>query len=171
MLAVGAAGCSGDDSPGQAAQGRRPSTGNSSAPTAQQKQNGAPLAEIKGQRGLALTITSTERDSGGFLTVSGELANPTNERVVVPAQLRGSEVEVVRNGQSLGGATLTDTRGKKVYYVLRDTDGRPLATKGLTTLKAGETVPVYMQFPAPPVDTSEVTFELPTFAPATIQIR
>ncbi|WP_331729770.1 hypothetical protein [Streptomyces chartreusis] len=168
-LTLAAAGCSSDDSPEHTETPRSSASGNTS-PSAQQEQDAAPLAEIKGSRGLTLTLTAAERDSGGFLTISGELTNSTDERVVVPAQIRGNELEIVRNGQSLGGATLTDPQGKKIYYVLRDTEGRPLATKGLTLLKAHEVVPVYMQFPAPPASTSEVKFELPTFAPATIRI-
>jgi hypothetical protein len=63
-----------------------------------------------------------------------------------------------------------DSKGKKRYYVLRDTDGRPLTTTGLTTIKAGGTVAVFMQFPAPPSTTAEVSFELPTFPVGTIKI-
>lgn len=37
-------------------------------------------------------------------------------------------------------------------------------------LKPGESIPVFMQFPAPPVESSEVTFQVPTFASGTIQI-
>jgi hypothetical protein len=37
-------------------------------------------------------------------------------------------------------------------------------------IKAGDSIPVFMQFPAPPSDTNEVTFQLPTFASATISI-
>lgn len=43
-----------------------------------------------------------------------------------------------------------DSKGKKRYYVLRDTDGRPLTTTNFPALKAGESLPVFMQFPAPP---------------------
>ena len=63
-----------------------------------------------------------------------------------------------------------DSKGKKRYYVLRDTDGRPLTTTGLPTLKSGESIPVFMQFPAPPSSTTEVDFQLPGFASASIQI-
>jgi hypothetical protein len=37
-------------------------------------------------------------------------------------------------------------------------------------MKSGESLPVFMQFPAPPADTSEVTFQLPMFATAPIKI-
>jgi hypothetical protein len=65
---------------------------------------------------------------------------------------------------------LVDSKGRKRYYVLRDTDGRPLTTTGLSTIKSGESVPVFMQFPSPPTDTAEVTLQLPTLSFATIKI-
>ncbi|MEU5519362.1 hypothetical protein ABZ759_01300 [Streptomyces sp. NPDC047860] len=170
-LALGVAGCGGgggDD--------RKPETSasaskeNGSNPSAQEGQAEEPLAELKGSDGLLLQVTSAERDAGGFVTVNGALKNDGDKSVVVPAALSGNETEIVRNGRSLGGATLVDSKGKKRYYVLRDTDGRPLTTTGFSTIKAGDSLSVFMQFPAPPTDASEVTFQLPTFASGTIQI-
>ncbi|MEU0413973.1 hypothetical protein ABZ307_40195 [Streptomyces griseorubiginosus] len=170
-LAVGVAGCGGggddDKKPEPSASA---SKGNGSQPSTQEGQSDVPLAELKGQDGLLLQITSAERDAGGFVTVNGNLKNDSAKSVVVPAAVRGDETEIVRNGRSLGGATLVDSKGKKRYYVLRDTDGRPLTTTGFSTLKAGETLAVFMQFPAPPEGTTEVAFQLPTFASAPIQI-
>jgi hypothetical protein len=117
-----------------------------------------------------LKITAAQRDSGGFVTVSGDLKNDGSKTVNVPAQLSGNETEIIRNGSSLGGATLVDSKGKKRYYVLRDTEGRPLTTSNLPALKAGESLPVFMQFPAPPANATEVTFQLPMFSAASIEI-
>ncbi|MFI9342508.1 hypothetical protein ACIG0D_14700 [Streptomyces sp. NPDC052773] len=170
-LALGVAGCGGGDGddkkPENSASASR--TGGSQ-PSAQEGQDEAPLAELKGSNGLLLQITSAERDSGGFVTVNGDLKNDGAKSVAIPASLSGNETEIIRNGRSLGGATLVDSQGKKRYYVLRDTDGRPLTTTGLSTIRSGESVAVFMQFPAPPSDTTEVTFQLPTFASATISI-
>jgi hypothetical protein len=171
-LAVGVAGCGGggggdDKKPEASASASR---GDGSQPSTQEGQSDVPLAELKGQDGLLLQITSAERDAGGFVTVNGNLKNDSDKSVVVPAAVRGDETEIVRNGRSLGGATLVDSKGKKRYYVLRDTDGRPLTTTGFSTLKAGESLAVFMQFPAPPEGTTEVAFQLPTFASAPIQI-
>jgi hypothetical protein len=128
------------------------------------------MAELKGPTGLLLQITSAQRDSGGFVTVSGALKNDSGQSLTIPAQLSGDETEVLRHGRSFGGATLVDSKGKKRYYVLRDTDGRPLTTTGISTVKSGATVPVFLQFPSPPADTTEVTLQLPMFASATITI-
>ncbi|MFF4145136.1 hypothetical protein ACFY0A_27920 [Streptomyces sp. NPDC001698] len=139
-----------------------------STPRAQQGRAGAPLAELHSQNGLALTITSAEREPAGYLTVRGNLKNDASATTVVPAQLRGDELEVLRTGPSLAGATLVDFAHKKRYYVLRDTSGWPLTTTGLSTLKADESTRVFMQFPSP--SSSTVGFQLPLFDTANITI-
>ncbi|WP_328423989.1 hypothetical protein [Streptomyces sp. NBC_00443] len=170
-LALGVAGCGGggDDDKKPEASASAP-TNRGSDPSAQEGQADEPLAELKGSDGLLLQIISAQRDAGGFITVNGSLKNDGDKSTSVPSALSGNETEIIRNGRSLGGATLVDSKSKKRYYVLRDTDGRPLTTTGFSSLKAGESLSVFMQFPSPPTDTSEVTFQLPTFAAATIQI-
>ena len=170
-LALGVAGCGGGGDDGKKPRASASSSKDSgSDPSTQEGQAETPLAELKGPDGLVLQITSAVRDSGGFVTVNGSMKNDGAKTVVVPAALRGDETEIVRHGRSLGGATLIDSKSKKRYYVLRDTDGRPLTTTDLTSIKSGESVPVFMQFPAPPTSAAEVTFQLPSFAAATIQI-
>ncbi|KUM74605.1 hypothetical protein J7F01_09180 [Streptomyces sp. ISL-22] len=169
-LALGVAGCGGggDDDKQPQASASASRTGGSN-PSAQEGTD-QPLAELKGENGLLLKITSAQRDSGGFVTVSGELKNDGDDAVRVPVRTAGDETEITRHGPSLGGATLVDSASKKRYYVLRDTDGRPLTTTGMPRIEAGASIPVFMQFPSPPTDTAEVTFQLPTFASAAITI-
>ncbi|WP_033285193.1 hypothetical protein [Streptomyces sp. NRRL F-525] len=170
-LALGVAGCgSGGDDNKKPDTTASASKSSGSDPSAQEGQSETPLAELRGTDGLLLQITSADRDSGGFVTVNGVLKNDGDKLLVIPSALRGDETEILQHGTSLGGATLVDSKGKKRYYVLRDTDGRPLTTTGLTTIKAGGTVAVFMQFPAPPSTTTEVSFELPTFPVGTIKI-
>lgn len=128
------------------------------------------LAVLRGQDGVQLAINTAERDAGGFLTVKGTLKNASSRSVALPGQIRGVETEVMKHGNSLGGATLVDSMNKKRYYVLRDTDGRPLTTTGLDIIPAGDSLAVFMQFPAPPATTTEVSFQLPTFEPATLKL-
>ncbi|MFF9848912.1 hypothetical protein [Streptomyces litmocidini] len=173
-VALFAAGCGADEKPSE----NKP-TAMSAAPrggaTATPGSSGAEeptetLAVLKGRKGLQLAITSAERDAGGFLTIKGRLSNAGESGSAVPAQVSGDETEVVKHGTSLGGATLVDSVGKKRYYVLRDTDGRPLTTTGLGVLKANDATDVFLQFPAPPANTTEVSFQLPTFEPATLKL-
>lgn len=167
LSAVGCGGGGDDEKPKASASASKE---DGSGPSAQEGESEEPLAELRGSNGLLLQITSAERDSGGFVTVNGELKNDGDKSVAIPSGLSGNETEIIRNGRSLGGATLVDSKSKKRYYVLRDTDGRPLTTTGFSTIKAGDRLAVFMQFPAPPTDTTEVTFQLPTFASATISI-
>ncbi|MGV4982430.1 hypothetical protein ACVB8X_04400 [Streptomyces sp. NRAIS4] len=171
-LAVGVAGCGGsgggDDKKPDSSASASKTTG--SDQSAQEGQSDQPLAELKGTDGLLLQITSAQRDSGGFVTVNGTLKNDGAKDLLIPSALSGNETEITKNGPSLGGATLVDSKGKKRYYVLRDTEGRPLTTTGLGTLKGGQSLQVFMQFPSPPKDTTEVTLQLPTLSSATIKI-
>lgn len=171
-LAVGVAGCGGggDDDKKPEATASASKGGGGSDPSPQEGESDAPQAELKGSSGLILQVTSAERDAGGFVTVNGTLKNDSAKSITVPGALRGDETEVIAHGRSLGGATLVDSKEKKRYYVLRDTDGRPLTTTGFSILKSGEELPVFMQFPAPPSTTTEVALQLPTFSSATIKI-
>ncbi|MBO4259507.1 hypothetical protein, partial [Streptomyces griseorubiginosus] len=138
-----------------------------SAPHAQLEAR-RPLAQLTAPGGLSLSITSARRDRAGYVTVRGNLTNNSPTVAVIPAELRGEELKVLTTGPSLAGATLVDFPHHKRYYVLRDTEGRPLTTTGLSTLTAGESAHVFMQFPAPAAYT--VGFQLPLFDTATITI-
>ncbi|WP_329331219.1 hypothetical protein OG866_00290 [Streptomyces sp. NBC_00663] len=142
----------------------------SSTPHAQTGQAKALLAELDGPASLTLALTAAERDHSGYLTLRGILRNDADVPVTVPAQLRGTEDKIVQTSPSLAGATLIDFTHHKRYYVLRDTDGNPLTTIGLTRLKARQKVEVFMQFPAPPATTDRVGFQIPLFDTATITI-
>ncbi|MDR6975723.1 hypothetical protein J2X68_002407 [Streptomyces sp. 3330] len=170
-LAVGSAACGGggdDDKKPQSSASSTKSGG--TQPNPQEGQSDEPLAELKGPSGLLLQITSAVRDSGGFVTVNGALKNDSGTLVTIPSALSGNETEIMNNGRSLGGATLVDSQSKKRYYVLRDTEGRPLTTTGFSTLKAGESIDVFLQFPAPPASSTDVSFQLPLFPSGVIKI-
>ncbi|MBK6046559.1 hypothetical protein [Streptomyces sp. MBT55] len=182
-LAFALAGC-GDDG------GEKPGNEDSSAPSApaspsaedkgesQQEDTAAgenvdpdvKLAEARGQGGLVLVVNEVKRDSGGFLTVQGAITNE-GDQARTTSGWAGSEVNIVnKNPNSVAGATLVDKAGKKRYYVLRDTDSRCLCTTAITSLAPGKSAPIFMQFPAPPQDTTEVDFNLPTFATTSLKI-
>ncbi|MEU7030139.1 hypothetical protein AB0A60_26095 [Streptomyces sp. NPDC046275] len=171
-LLLGLAGCGAEEKPprDKAATATSAPQKNRGNPQPQSEEPSEPLAVLKGQEGLELAVFSAKRDQGGFVTVSGKLKNSGGDVAIIPAQLGGNETEIIKHGNSLGGATLVDSVGKKRYYVLRDTDGRPLTTTDLSSLAAGAWTNVFMQFPAPPATTSEVSLQLPTFTPATIKL-
>ncbi|MFF4317438.1 hypothetical protein [Streptomyces sp. NPDC001568] len=171
VLALAGCGADGGDgkapasSPPQASsggsQGSSPSAGQSTAPV-------EVIATSAGPDGIVLTLNSAVRDQGGFLTVSGQIKNGGSAAFVQTAAWRGDEKSA--SAASVAGATLTDKAGKKRYYVLRDTESRCLCTVGITRIGAGETIPFFAQFPAPPASSTEVEFNLPTFATATVKL-
>lgn len=127
-----------------------------------------PLATITGANGFQLTFQSAERDSGGFLTVSGVLRNGGGKSQFPPLDWSGNETKVSQTGPSLAGMTLVDKTSKKRYYVLRDTDNNPLTTTGLSTMKPGQSLDFFAQYPAPPAATKSVDVLLPLMPTATI---
>ncbi|MEJ8637125.1 MULTISPECIES: hypothetical protein [Streptomyces] len=128
------------------------------------------LATISGSNGFEFTVHSAVRDEGGFLTVSGAVKNTSDKRQVPPSQWNGQETQVKRTGRSLAGMTLIDKAGKKRYYVLRDTDGFPLTTTGMSSLDSGKSVDFFAQFPAPPNETTTLDLQIPLMPTATIEI-
>lgn len=127
------------------------------------------LAEVKGENGLVLTVTSAKRDEGGFVTVEGTVTNNTSA-LWVAAEWRGDESELARNGGSIAGASLIDQKGKKKYLILRDTLGRCLCTQFSGGVRAGATADWFAQFPAPPAGTTAIDFQVGSMPPASIQI-
>ncbi|MFF3614390.1 hypothetical protein [Streptomyces sp. NPDC002580] len=129
----------------------------------------AVLAEVKGENGLTLTVTSAKRDQGGFVTVEGTVTNNT-DNTWIAANWRGDERELSKNGASIAGASLIDQKGKKRYFILRDTSGRCLCTQFTGGVRQGATTQWFAQFPAPPADTTAVDFQVGSMPPASIEI-
>ncbi|MGW2344963.1 hypothetical protein [Streptomyces sp. NPDC001661] len=169
VLSVAGCGGDGDKDEGGAAKSSAPaqrgadSKESSAAPTPDE-----PLSEVKGG-GITLTITSAQRDAGGFVTVKGTVANGSG-KAWVPVDWRGDERELVSNGGSIAGASLVDQKAKKKYLILRDTEGRCLCTRFTGGVRNGQTADWYAQFPAPPDGTSEVTFQVGAMPPAQLNL-
>ncbi|SEN55624.1 hypothetical protein [Actinacidiphila rubida] len=175
-VALAVAGCGGgggggakdDAKPSASATGQRTQSAGSGTPSPSDTPTQV-LAQLKGAGDVMVTISSAERDQGGFVTVQGSITNNGSSSFDAVAW-RGQETALVRSGPSVAGAVLVDEAGKKRYYVLRDTDGRCLCTMGLIGIQPKETRPFFAQFPSPPAATTEVEFDLPTMPPAKITI-
>ncbi|MEV7865670.1 hypothetical protein AB0P17_06115 [Streptomyces sp. NPDC088124] len=177
VLALTVAGCGGGDDDAKAketassAKSSGSSTPQAGTAAGDEVDPNAKLAVVKGAGGMEYVINSVVRDGGGFVTVTGQMKNTSDKDFFSVSSWRGNEKELLAgNGDAVSGGTLVDVQGKKRYYVLRDTDGRCLCTTGVSSVDAGESVPVFMQFPAPPAGTTAVDFSLPTFATTSIKI-
>ncbi|MFE2302053.1 hypothetical protein ACFXAW_28145 [Streptomyces sp. NPDC059445] len=117
---------------------------------------------------ITVTITSAERDQGGFVTVSGQVTNGGSGSWL-GADWQSNETELASNGGSLSGASLVDEKGKKKYLVLRDTSGRCLCTK-FSRLRPGDSTSWFAQFPAPPEGTDAVNFQVGSLPPTAVTL-
>ncbi|PHQ49543.1 hypothetical protein BLA24_26300 [Streptomyces cinnamoneus] len=129
---------------------------------------GATIGEIEGPDGIVVTLRAAVRDKGGFVTVSGAVAN-RGTKPYTPLTWRSKETEM-KSQSSVSGASLIDAAGKKRYLVLRDTDGECLCTTGLVNIRPGESRALFAQFPAPPDGVRDVDFQLPTMPSVRIKI-
>ncbi|QPP06794.1 hypothetical protein G4Z16_10770 [Streptomyces bathyalis] len=129
------------------------------------------LAQVKGGKGgnFVLTINSAQRDDSGFTTFKGTLKNEGPSVVVLPGWA-SEESELKNNGLSMAGATMVDKKGKKRYFILRDTNGHCLCTRFTGGLDQGETSEWYAQFPAPPASTASVDFQVADMPSASVKL-
>lgn len=171
LLTVAGCGGGGEGKPDSktAASSAAARSGGAGQKESQAPQSDTVLAEVKGENGLTLTVTSAKRDSGGFVTVEGTVTNNTGT-LWVAASWRGDEQELARNGGSIAGASLIDAKGKKKYLILRDTSGRCLCTQFTGGVQQGATAQWFAQFPAPPEGTTSVDFQVGAMPPASIQL-
>ncbi|MEV8289652.1 hypothetical protein [Streptomyces niveus] len=129
------------------------------------------IDQVTGRDSIVLTITGVERSaSGKSVTVSATLKNTGTKGFFGISAYGGTDASITGRMHSLAGATLTDAANSLRYYVLRDTAGGCLCSTALRALDAGETVPVFAQFPAPPDNVRSADFQLPTFPNATIPL-
>ncbi|MFE4688794.1 hypothetical protein ACFRH6_01920 [Streptomyces sp. NPDC056749] len=170
-MAVVLTACGGDDGSGtEQKQPKASASENQKTPDAvESSASSEVLASVKGPGDIELVVNSAERNAGGFVTVKGSVTNGSKQQFGAQGW-QGDEQEMVGNGASVAGASLVDQAGKKRYLTLRDTDGRCLCTKFTTGIAPGATSPFFVQFPAPPADTTEVDFQIPTMPTATIKI-
>jgi hypothetical protein len=129
-----------------------------------------PLAEVTGGEELTLTVTSAQREEGGFITVEGTLHNG-GDGTFFDLNWAGEETELADNGFSMAGASLVASEEEKRYLILRDTSGRCLCTAWGESIRPDETVSWFAQFPEPQPETTEVDFHVGDLPPATIEIR
>ncbi|WP_344325579.1 hypothetical protein [Streptomyces macrosporus] len=132
-------------------------------------EDGKAMATINGANGLNIVVTSAVRDQGGFVTVKGRIENTGDQAYLFDGWTAGDQ-EFRGKGASVAGMTLVDGKGKKRYFILRDTDNNCLCTMFPGGVGAGKTADFFAQFPAPPASTTEVDLQVPTMSSVTIRI-
>lgn len=171
MLAVGGCSSGGDGAEDGKKSGDSSQEDGGGEAGAGAEEPGKVLAEVKGGKdgNFVLTINTAKRDDSGFTTFKGTLKNNGPSVVVLPGWA-SEESELKNNGLSMAGATMVDKKGKKRYFILRDTNGRCLCTRFTGGLDEGETAEWYAQFPAPPASTTSVDFQVADMPSATVKL-
>jgi hypothetical protein len=165
--------CGGEDKAPDSNSSTQPSGGEGAeekeATSDSGSEDGRVLATINGANGVNIVVTSAVRERSGFVTVKGRIENTGDQAYLFDGWAAGDR-DFTGKGASVGGMTLVDQKGKKRYFILRDTDNNCLCTMFPGGLGAGETADFFAQFPAPPAGTTEVDLQVPTMSSATIQI-
>src|SRR4051794_2291668 len=114
-LALAATGCGGGGDKDEGKHGSSSKASVAASGASDDKTSPAPeptetLAEVKGERGVVLTIGEATRDSGGFVTVRGTVTNGGKDSFNA-TNWAGLEKEVQASGSSVAGAVLVDQKG------------------------------------------------------------
>lgn len=174
-LVLAVAGCSSDSGEGgddkqPASAADEKSGGDGGGGQGSDSGEDGPLAEVKGSDGISLTISTAKRDQGGFVTLTGKVTNTGNDPWS-GVSWKSDEREVgSANPASMAAAKLVDKKGKKRYYILRDTEGRCLCTAFKGGIMSGDSKTWYAQFPAPPEGNDTLDFQIADMPTASITV-
>ncbi|MFJ6437842.1 hypothetical protein [Streptomyces sp. NPDC091416] len=139
-----------------------PETASESAP--QQSDNGASVAELKGDSGIDGKVHSVQRRDG-VVMVKFEVTNRSDENYLTVDWRDGTDV------YTLAGSSIVDRPHKKRYMALLDTNGRCLCSEHTNSIDKGQTKQLYAQFEAPPNDVKQVDLALGNLSVVTVPMQ
>lgn len=115
------------------------------------------------QSGITLLVQELKRTSGGTVSLKFSVRNASGEALAYGYNY--GEKDRRSDYGSMGGVTLIDEANKKKYFVVRDSEGQCVCSRGLKDQKPGETRNLWARFPAPPDDVATVSVVVPHFSP------
>ncbi|MGH9753435.1 MAG: hypothetical protein ACREA2_11685 [Blastocatellia bacterium] len=149
------------NTPASAAPAQASLPASSSAPATSA---GTALATADGEKpGVRIEVQEMKRTSGDTLSLKFALINDSDESFDFGYAL--IEPGKTDDYNSISGVNLIEGVGKKKYFVVRDTEGAPLCSRGLSSVASKSRVNLWAKFPAPPVDVSKITIAVPHFIP------
>ncbi|HET7710842.1 MAG TPA: hypothetical protein VFL80_02835 [Thermoanaerobaculia bacterium] len=113
--------------------------------------------------GVTAVVTELKRTSGGALSLKFTIVNASDKE----HDFGYNYGESSRTGDygSIGGVHLIDEAGKKKYFVIRDSEGNCVCSRGLKGLPQGKSANLWARFPAPPEDVQKISIVIPHFSP------
>jgi hypothetical protein len=124
---------------------------------------GPVLATSDGDKpGIRVEVVELKRTSGDTVNVKFAMINDSDKDMGFSYDFgEGSTSDI----GTVGGTHLVDAEGKKKYFVVRDTEGACLCSRGLSTIKPKTRANLWAKFPAPPDDVQKITVVIPHFTP------
>ena len=117
------------------------------------------IAEGELATGESVKITQLKRTSGDTITLKFVVRNVVSGDT--PVEVFGGDWY----SWDLRNVFLLDVPNKKKYFILKDSAGQALSSRGNSRIKPGEQRTLWAKFPAPPATVSSITVEIPTAAP------
>jgi hypothetical protein len=125
---------------------------------------GPALATADGEKpGVRIEVQELKRTSGDTLSLKFALINDSAESFGFSSDF-GEQGRTSDYG-SIGGVNLLEGVGKKKYFVVRDTEGACLCSRGLSSVASKSRANLWAKFPAPPAEVSKITIVVPHFTP------
>jgi hypothetical protein len=122
------------------------------------------LATADGEKpGVRVEVQELKRTSGDTLSLKFALINDSTESFDFGYAL--IEQGKTNDYNSISGVNLIEGVGKKKYFVVRDTEGACLCSRGLSSVTSKSRVNLWAKFPAPPAEVSTITVVVPHFTP------
>jgi hypothetical protein len=122
------------------------------------------LATADGEKsGVRIEVQELKRTSGDTLTLKFGLINDSSESFDFGYAL--IEQGKTNDYNSISGVNLIEGAGKKKYFVVRDTEGACLCSRGLSSIASKSRANLWAKFPAPPAEVSKITVVVPHFTP------
>ena len=125
-----------------------------------------PVAVADGERtGVRAEIIELKRSSGDTVTLRFTLVNDSGARLSIKDDLLGG------NHRDAREVHLIDAAGQKKYLALMDSANNCVCSAELPhNMESGSTLNLWVRFPAPPAEVTEVSVVLPRFIPTDVPI-
>ena len=133
------------------------------SPAAAQIPSGPAIATADGDKpGIRVEVVELKRATGDTVNLKFAMINDSDQDMDYGYDFgEGSTTDY----GTIAGTHLIDAAGKKKYFVVRDTEGACLCSRGLKSIKARTRANLYAKFPAPPEDVQKITVVIPHFTP------
>jgi len=129
----------------------------------------SPLATADAeQSGVRAELQELKRTSDNMLKLKFSVVDDSDKGFDIGTKF----ADLAHNGgspdyRSFSGINLIDEVGKKKYFVVRDTEGSPLCSRGVDDLSPKSRALAWAEFPAPPANVQKITVSIPHFEPMT----